>query len=66
MRPKPELQFDPACATQLACPVCLGSLEASLARLVCSSCGRVYPIVDGIPVLIAEDAPPEELPRKAE
>jgi uncharacterized protein YbaR (Trm112 family) len=26
------------------------------ARLVCAGCGRGYPIVDGIPVLIAERA----------
>jgi len=24
-------------------------------RLRCDGCGRVYPIIDGIPVLIAED-----------
>jgi hypothetical protein len=43
----------------LACPACLGELRLGETRLVCGGCGRGYPIVDGIPVLIAERA---ELP----
>jgi hypothetical protein len=42
---------------QLACPVCFAQLAVDAARLVCSGCGRTYPIIDGIPVLIAD--PPE-------
>ena len=38
---------------QLACPACLGDLRLDGERLVCAGCGRGYPIVDGIPVLIA-------------
>ncbi len=45
--------FDPSVAAQLACPACLGALRLEEARLICVACGRVYPIVDGIPVLIA-------------
>jgi uncharacterized protein YbaR (Trm112 family) len=48
--------FDPEIVNQLACPVCLGALHLDEARLVCVDCGRSYPIVDGIPVLIAERA----------
>ncbi|MDR3751626.1 MAG: Trm112 family protein [Terracidiphilus sp.] len=48
--------FDPAVLSQLACPACLGGLRPEGARLVCAGCGRVYPVVDGIPVLIAERA----------
>jgi uncharacterized protein YbaR (Trm112 family) len=33
----------------LRCPVC---------RLECAGCHRVYPIVDGIPVMLAEEARP--------
>ena len=40
-------------AAQLACPACLGHLRLEGERLVCASCARGYPIVDGIPVLIA-------------
>jgi uncharacterized protein YbaR (Trm112 family) len=38
---------------QLACPVCLGALRVSEAKLLCAVCARAYPIVDGIPALIA-------------
>jgi uncharacterized protein YbaR (Trm112 family) len=48
--------FDLSTVDQLACPACLGDLRAEEARLVCTACGRAYPVVDGIPVLIAERA----------
>jgi hypothetical protein len=48
--------FDPFIVSQLVCPACLGALRLSEARLLCAACGRAYPIVDGIPVLIAEKA----------
>jgi uncharacterized protein YbaR (Trm112 family) len=44
---------------QLACPVCLGDLRLDVERLLCAGCGHGYPIVDGIPVLIAERASEE-------
>lgn len=44
----------------LACPVCVQPLrlDADQAGLTCqgSGCGRRYRIVDGIPVLIADEA----------
>ena len=45
--------FDAMILDQLACPACLGELRLDGDRLVCAGCGRSYPIVDGIPVLIA-------------
>jgi uncharacterized protein len=56
MRLRPELKFDAAAAAQLACPACRGDLRAQATSLVCAACGRVYPIRDGIPVLIRERA----------
>jgi len=53
-----KLQFDPNVLQQLACPACLGGLSVQAAHLVCSGCGRAYPVIDGIPVLIAERAEP--------
>ena len=44
--------FDPSVVNQLACPACLGALRLEADNLVCAQCSRVYPIVDGIPVLI--------------
>ena len=43
-------------AGDLACPVCFGLLTFSEVEVVCAGCGRSYPVVDGIPVLIAERA----------
>ncbi len=43
----------PSVVNQLACPACLGALRLQGDRLHCAQCGRAYPIVDGIPVLIA-------------
>lgn len=37
---------------QLACPVCLGTFAMETTQLVCTQCGRTYPVIDGIPVLI--------------
>ncbi|MGO9775314.1 MAG: Trm112 family protein [Terracidiphilus sp.] len=45
--------FDASVLDQLACPECLGELRLEETRLLCAACGRVYPIVDGIPILIA-------------
>jgi uncharacterized protein YbaR (Trm112 family) len=45
--------FDPSLLDQLACPECLGALRLEETRLLCAACRRAYPIVDGIPVLIA-------------
>jgi len=49
-------KMDAMVLSDLACPACLGALSAEPGRLVCAECGRRYPEVDGIPVLIAERA----------
>ncbi|MFP5210788.1 MAG: Trm112 family protein [Acidobacteriota bacterium] len=54
----PQRQFDTALLSLLACPACGGELRLDDFRLVCAGCGRGYPIVEGIPVLIAERAAP--------
>lgn len=43
----------------LACPVDHAPLRDETERLVCSACGRRYPVRDGIPVMLVEEA---ELP----
>jgi len=50
------LQFDEAVVSQLACPFCAGDLRLATSHLVCISCQRAYPVIDGIPVLIADRA----------
>jgi uncharacterized protein YbaR (Trm112 family) len=41
---------------ELACPACHGALRLEEAHVVCTGCGRSYPVVEGIPVLIVERA----------
>jgi uncharacterized protein YbaR (Trm112 family) len=49
-------RFDSGVFSGLACPACHGELRLGEETIVCGSCGRAYPIFDGIPVLIAERA----------
>ncbi len=42
----------------LACPVCKTPVVEREERLVCTQCGRRYPIRDGIPVMLADEAEP--------
>jgi uncharacterized protein YbaR (Trm112 family) len=50
------VEFDEPVSAMLVCPVCHGDLHARGERLVCDACERRYPVVDGIPALIAERA----------
>lgn len=43
----------------LACPLCKESVQLKEDRLVCVKCGRRYPIKDGIPIMLIDEA---ELP----
>ncbi|HEX4757727.1 MAG TPA: Trm112 family protein [Terracidiphilus sp.] len=58
MKTKPDqsAHFDVSIVNELACPVCFGELRLDPLSLVCAGCGRGYPVIDGIPVLIAERA----------
>jgi len=40
----------------LACPVCKADVELKENKIVCSKCGRKYPIRDGIPIMLIEEA----------
>jgi uncharacterized protein YbaR (Trm112 family) len=51
-----KLKAFEAWVSELACPACLGALRLGDASVVCAQCDRVYPVVDGIPVLIVERA----------
>jgi uncharacterized protein YbaR (Trm112 family) len=52
--PEPPLQpaLQPADLKWLVCPVCHQSLALVAGAVRCNGCGRRYPIVDGIPVLL--------------
>ena len=40
----------------LACPACRADVRLVGERIVCSSCGRRYPVRDGIPIMLVEEA----------
>ncbi len=40
----------------LACPACQGDVDLQGDKIVCSQCGRRYPIKDGIPVMLVDEA----------
>ena len=40
----------------LACPVCKSEVFQDGNFIICSKCGRRYPVKDGIPVMLAEEA----------
>ena len=48
--------IDPKLLEILACPVCKTEVKLQEDRLVCVKCGRRYPIRDGIPVMLVEEA----------
>lgn len=50
--------IDPSLLDILACPACKTPVTLDGERLVCTQCGRRYPIRDGIPVMLVEEAEP--------
>jgi uncharacterized protein YbaR (Trm112 family) len=50
--------IDPVLSGILVCPADHGSLDEDEAasRLTCTTCGRSYPVRDGIPVMIIEQS----------
>lgn len=48
--------LDPSLLELLACPACHAGLRQEGQGLVCLGCGRRYPVRDGIPVLLVEEA----------
>lgn len=52
--------MSPELLAVLACPACESrpgvSYDEKNQKLVCSACGRKYPVKDGIPVMLVEEA----------
>lgn len=40
----------------LACPLCKADVKLEGEKIVCTKCGRRYPIRDGIPIMLVEEA----------
>ena len=66
----PEAGIDPRLLELLVCPLTKGPLRHDAARgeLVSEQAGLAYPIRDGIPIMLAEEARPlgddERIPRE--
>jgi hypothetical protein len=60
------MPLDPRLLAILCCPAeyqgiaCHGDLEERTDGLKCRTCGLLYPIEDGIPVMLQESAKPAE------
>lgn len=49
--------LDPALLEIIVCPQCRGTLRPTGDELVCQGeCGLAYPVRDGIPVLLVDEA----------
>ena len=61
------MPVDPKLLEILACPECKVEVRPTEdgKALVCASCGRHYPVVDDIPIMLVEEAtlPGESRPR---
>jgi uncharacterized protein len=40
----------------LACPACKEPIRLEQQEIVCTGCGRRYPVRDGIPIMLLEEA----------
>lgn len=58
--------MDPKLLEVLVCPVCKGPLQyhRDAGELVCPACRLAFPVRDGIPVMLVDEA--RELPASAE
>jgi len=48
--------LDPKLLEILACPVCKTEVEFKRDRLVCVNCRRAYPVRNGIPIMLVDEA----------
>ncbi len=44
----------------LACPICKGEVKQKDDWIICLKCRKKYPISDGIPVMLIDEAKPLE------
>jgi len=50
------VSIDPSLLEILVCPACHGAISEVEAGLTCADCKRLYPIRDGVPVMLVEEA----------
>ncbi len=58
------VSIDPRLLEILICPACHGEIRPPREEgLECLQCGRIYPIRDGIPVMLVDEATPPTRPQ---
>ncbi|MDD5059934.1 MAG: Trm112 family protein [Candidatus Omnitrophica bacterium] len=40
----------------LACPACKGDVELAGNKIICKQCKKKYPIRDGVPIMLIDEA----------
>jgi len=40
----------------LACPACKADVELKENKIICKKCGKIYPVRNGIPVMLVDEA----------
>ena len=58
--------IDPQLKEILICPACHGELveDEAQSKLRCQNCSLAYPVRDGIPVMLVEEASKEEMSKE--
>ncbi len=52
----PNSMIDEELLKILACPACKSEVELKNEKIICKRCGRKYPIREGIPVMLVDEA----------
>ena len=50
------MPLSPDLLSILVCPACKGELIFEETRIICPACRKAYPIRDGIPVMLIDEA----------
>ena len=48
----------------LACPICKTDVRLEGDKIICTECGRRYPIRDDIPIMLIDEAELPETPKR--
>lgn len=48
--------IDPDLLDILACPSCKGDVKEENNKVVCAECGLKYPIKEGVPIMLVDEA----------
>lgn len=51
-----KMMIDKELLAILACPACKADVELKDNKIICKKCGKKYPIRDGIPIMLVDEA----------